>query len=107
MNAVFMTHFTQYLLTSACRLSWLGRRLIDAAGGLDRYLLQTPDSQLHSDYASELKFQISQVYKQQALAGGRQHPYFGQRQQQQQQQEAESTDQQQQPLEQPPQEQQQ
>lgn len=37
-------------------------RAIDRAGGLDRYLLKTPDSLLHSDKASDLKFKLSCIY---------------------------------------------
>lgn len=37
-------------------------RAIDRAGGLDRYLLKTPDSLLHSDKASDLKFRLSCIY---------------------------------------------
>lgn len=41
-------------------------KLIDACGGLDNYLLRTPDKNLHSDVASDLKFQIGLVQKQRA-----------------------------------------
>jgi hypothetical protein len=37
-------------------------RSIDSAGGLDRYLLNTPDALLHSDVASKLKFRLSSIY---------------------------------------------
>jgi hypothetical protein len=39
-------------------------RLIDRAGGLDRYLLKTPDRLLHSDVGSDLKFRIGLIHKQ-------------------------------------------
>ena len=38
---------------------------MDRSGGLDRYLLQTPDRLLHSDVGSDLKFRIGLIYKQQ------------------------------------------
>lgn len=41
---------------------YTGCRAIDRAGGLDRYLLKTPDAQLHSDVASKLKFRLSTIY---------------------------------------------
>lgn len=41
-------------------------RLIDRAGGLDQWLLHTPDRLLHSDVGSELKFRIGLIYKQRA-----------------------------------------
>jgi hypothetical protein len=41
-------------------------RYIDKAGGLDRYLLKTPDNLLWSDVASDLKFRINLAYKQEA-----------------------------------------
>lgn len=50
-------------------------RAIDAAGGLDRYLLKTPDSLLHSDVASDLKFKLSHIYR---------HKQYLQQQEQQQ-----------------------
>jgi hypothetical protein len=37
-------------------------RAIEQAGGLDRYLLNTPDSLLQSDKASNLKFKLSNIY---------------------------------------------
>jgi len=42
---------------------WCNCRAIDTAGGLDRYLLKTPDSLLHSDVASDLKFKLSHIYR--------------------------------------------
>ncbi len=39
-------------------------RHIDDAGGLDSYLLRTPDRLLMSDVGSDLKFRIGLVYKQ-------------------------------------------
>lgn len=42
-------------------------RLIDRCGGLDNYLLRTPDKRLFSDVGSTLKYQIGQIYKQQRL----------------------------------------
>ncbi len=42
-------------------------RFIEASGGLDDYLLNTPDSQLFSDVASQLKVQLLQVRR--AAAG--------------------------------------
>ncbi|KAF6251330.1 hypothetical protein COO60DRAFT_1561439 [Scenedesmus sp. NREL 46B-D3] len=52
-------------------------RAIDRAGGLDRYLLKTPDSLLYSDLGSDLKFRIGLLYR---------HKWHEQRQQQQRQQ---------------------
>jgi hypothetical protein len=52
-------------------------RAIDRAGGLDRYLLKTPDSLLYSDLGSDLKFRIGLLYR---------HKWHEQRQQQNQQQ---------------------
>ncbi|WIA17891.1 hypothetical protein OEZ85_009391 [Tetradesmus obliquus] len=52
-------------------------RAIDRAGGLDRYLLKTPDSLLYSDLGSDLKFKIGLLYR---------HKWHEQRQQQQGQQ---------------------
>ncbi|WIA38192.1 hypothetical protein OEZ86_001541 [Tetradesmus obliquus] len=52
-------------------------RAIDRAGGLDRYLLKTPDSLLYSDLGSDLKFKIGLLYR---------HNWHEQRQQQQGQQ---------------------
>jgi hypothetical protein len=52
-------------------------RAIDRAGGLDRYLLKTPDSLLFSDLGSDLKFRIGLLYR---------HKWHEQRQQQQKQQ---------------------
>lgn len=51
-------------------------RQIDKAGGLDRYLLKTPDSLLHSDVGSDLKFQLGLIYR---------HKQYQERQQQRQQ----------------------
>jgi hypothetical protein len=39
-------------------------RQIDRAGGLDRYLVRTPDKLLHSDVGSDLKFRIGLIMKQ-------------------------------------------
>lgn len=50
-------------------------RAIDRAGGLDRYLLKTPDSLLYSDVGSDLKFRIGLIYR---------HMWHEQRQQQKQ-----------------------
>jgi hypothetical protein len=52
-------------------------RAIDRAGGLDRYLLKTPDSLLYSDLGSDLKFRIGLLYR---------HKWYEQRKQQGQQQ---------------------
>lgn len=41
-------------------------RLIERAGGLDSYLLNTPEVMLNSDLGSDLKFRIEQVKKEQA-----------------------------------------
>eukprot|EP00877_Chromochloris_zofingiensis_P004397 jgi/Chrzof1/13959/Cz08g19130.t1 len=40
-------------------------REIERAGGLDKYLLKTPDEKLFSDVGSDLKFRIQLVYRQQ------------------------------------------
>lgn len=46
---------------SRCRCAC---RSIERAGGLDRWLLHTPDAHLHSDVGSALKFRIGLLYKQ-------------------------------------------
>eukprot|EP00878_Enallax_costatus_P011892 GHUV01012416.1.p1 GENE.GHUV01012416.1~~GHUV01012416.1.p1 ORF type:complete len:172 (+),score=57.93 GHUV01012416.1:728-1243(+) len=48
-------------------------RQIDKAGGLDRYLLKTPDSLLFSDVGSKLKFRLGLTYR---------HKQYQERQQQ-------------------------
>eukprot|EP00879_Flechtneria_rotunda_P003408 GHRR01003636.1.p1 GENE.GHRR01003636.1~~GHRR01003636.1.p1 ORF type:complete len:165 (+),score=54.59 GHRR01003636.1:196-690(+) len=45
------------------KLTTTALRAIDRAGGLDRYLLKTPDSLLHSDVGSDLKFRIGLIYR--------------------------------------------
>jgi len=44
------------------------RRYIEAWGGLDDYLLQTPDRKLNSDAASLMKWRISQQYQAKGLS---------------------------------------
>ncbi|KAI8464270.1 MAG: hypothetical protein J3K34DRAFT_461995 [Monoraphidium minutum] len=46
------------------KLTTTALRQIDRSGGLDRYLLKTPDRLLHSDVGSDLKFRIGLIYKQ-------------------------------------------
>ncbi len=46
------------------KLTTTALRQIDRSGGLDRYLLKTPDRLLHSDVGSDLKFRIGLIYRQ-------------------------------------------
>lgn len=46
------------------------RRYIEALGGLDDYLLQTPDRKLFSDVASRLKYEVTQLYRARGLSCG-------------------------------------
>jgi hypothetical protein len=53
----------------ACAFTWAALcrllcRSIDHAGGLDAYLLKTPDRWLFSDVGSDLKYRIGLIYKQ-------------------------------------------
>uniref|UniRef100_A0A7S3QJM9 Ribosomal protein L28 n=1 Tax=Dunaliella tertiolecta TaxID=3047 RepID=A0A7S3QJM9_DUNTE len=47
-------------------------RYIEALGGLDDYLLQTPDPKLNSDVASTMKWRITQLYQAKGLSSGAQ-----------------------------------
>ncbi|KAF5841372.1 hypothetical protein DUNSADRAFT_13240 [Dunaliella salina] len=47
-------------------------RYIEAWGGLDDYLLQTPDRKLNSDVASSMKWRITQLYQAKGLSSGAQ-----------------------------------
>jgi hypothetical protein len=59
-----------------CLPLFAGSRAIDKAGGLDRYLLKTPDALLWSDLGSDLKFRLGLIYRHQ------QHQQWQQRLQQ-------------------------
>lgn len=64
-SAVHVRITRDFLSLPSLRYAPPACRAIDRAGGLDRYLLKTPDSLLFSDKGSNLKFQIGLIHRHQ------------------------------------------